>query len=365
MNKSRVAACAVAVIAATTAWVVGGTSPSRSVADPLSAEPATEVLGTQVARTDEVPDGVVVDRVDAAAAAAPASAAPASDSAVIAPPPDAFAVVPGAAIRHPRASPRRALPEGRAGTWALIVGVNDYPGDGHDLRFAVNDADDVAAALEGVGVAGDRRLVLRDAQATAAAIELGLDWLVDHAGPDAVAVVSFAGHARERGGRQSFVAADGVELSDRDLADRLSRLRARATWLNFATCFAGGFDELLAQGRTLVAAAPAGQLAYENTSIGRSYLGEYMVRKALRTSPDGDVRAAFASARDAIRRDYPDRVPVEVAASPDLVVRLRPPTTPAAVEEPSEPAPAPTPAPNPPAKPDSCATVTLGVVRCD
>lgn len=349
----------VAVAVAVTVLGVGGPGDPTST-QPVSSRP-TEVLGGRVARTD------AAVAAPEAEPAEPALVAPsgAAGEVPIKPPP-AF-VSPRSAV--PRsAPPRRRLPSGERGTWALIVGVNDYPGEAHDLRFAVNDADDVDAALAAFGVPAERRLVLRDGAATAGAIAAGVDWLVDHAGEDAVAVVSFAGHARERNGdRQSFVAADGVELSDLDLAARLAPLRARATWLNFATCFAGGFVELLAPGRTLVAAAPAGSLAYENTSIGRSYLGHYMVRAALRSSPEGDVRAAFASAREAIRRDYPDRVPVEIPASTDVIVHVRPPahvatdreapTPPPAAPPPSEPSPAP------PAS-DPCAGMTLGVVRC-
>ena len=341
----------VAVAVAATVLGVGG----RGSPLPEAESRPTEAFGEQRARTD-------VEVGEATPAEAPLPALPPGEAPVTRPP--AF-VAPAPVVAQGVASRRRLAP-GEGGTWALIVGVNDYPGEAHDLRFAVNDADDVDGALAAFGVAAERRLVLLDGAATADAIAAGVDWLVDHAGEDAVAVVSFAGHARERNrDRQSFVAADGVELSDVDLAARLAPLRARATWLNFATCFAGGFVELLAPGRTLVAAAPAGSLAYENTSIGRSYLGQYMVRGALRSSPDGDVRAAFATAREAIRRDYPDRVPIEVPASGDVAVLLRPPPSePPPAAPTSPPGEAPPPSGPPPPAADPCRGFTLGVVGC-
>ena len=362
MTRWKVAICLVAAVAASGA-LRDVFRPSSDRADEV--ERPSEVLGTAVARAFQG-----ADETSAPAAVALAEApSPASHAGeVIPPPPAAFegAAGPARRVRRPATVSPRVLPEGEGGTWALVVGINDYPGDGHDLRFAVNDADDVDSVLEGLGVPSDHRVVLRDGQATSAAIVSSIDWLLDHAGPDAVAVVSFAGHARKHGAdRQSFVAADGIELSDQELATRLRPLRARSTWLNFATCYAGGFDELLAGGRTLVAAAAAGQLAYENTAIGRSYLGEYMVRRALRSSTDGDVRAAFAAAREAIRRDYPERVPVELTSAVDLVVRLRPPPSPA-----SEPDPGPALEPgndapsSPTGQPDTCADVTLGVISC-
>lgn len=308
----------VPVALALTAVAIGGVVKATAVAErPKAATaPAPQregVLAPSVASA--VPDD----------AAPPASepGAPAG-AAVVPPAADAFGRTP-ASVSAQTAPPRPAAATG-TGTWALVVGINDYPGANHDLRFAVNDADDAERALERFGVPSSQRLVLRDGAATGEAVLAGIAWLTRNAGPDAVAVVFVAGHARQASrGRQTFVAADGRELRDVVLARRLASLQAKATWLNFATCFAGGFDELLAPGRTLIAAAPAGQLAYENTAIGRSYLGEYLIRRGLLSGDDDDVRAAFVTAEAAIRRDHPNRVPVELVGPRAGAVRLRHP----------------------------------------
>lgn len=319
----------------------------------------TEVRGVTAERPAEAPlaeaPGEVADKVGLVAEAPPT-----------------FGDAPASAALTPRAVDRSpARPGGQPGTWALIVGVNDYPGDKHDLLFAVNDAEDVDLALGSFGVPTDHRLVLRDGQATAAAIAAGLTWLTEHAGADAVAVVSFAGHAREHSpSRQAFLAADGVEVADSTLAELLRPLRARGTWLNFATCYGGGFDELLGPGRTLVAAAPAGQRAYENTDLGRSYLGEYMVRRGMLGTGNDAVASTFDDARQAIARHHPDRVPTWTAAAPRVDIRLRPPaaTAPPTDEPSAQPADASAAPPgssNQPPPPDErCSTLTLGVVRC-
>lgn len=360
-------------------------------ADPLHSAARSEFgrrSGAEVARTGEARATAVLGAVAERPAQPEAGATPAVADAPIIEAPAAFEG-PQAVARPARPlgaiAPARAGGEG--GTWALVVGINDYPGDSHDLLFAVNDADDVDAALSRYGVGANRRLVLRDGQATSAAIRAGLAWLVERAGDDSLAVVSFAGHAREReGDRQAFVAADGVELADRELAGALRPLRSGKVWLNFGTCYAGGFDELLAPGRLLTGAAPAGKLAYESTAIGRSYLGEYMVRRGLLASgADGDVRRAFVAARDAIARDHPDRVPVAITGPGAAGINLRsaatPPTASAAASEPggggasggsgSSPPPSAPPAPpqpepaeEPAPRRDGCADLTLGAVSC-
>lgn len=268
-------------------------------------------------------------RRDAVVAAAGGEASPAAGDAVIAPPPESFEAPPA----PPSPPPPRLVAdrwEGVAptgGTWALVVGINDYPGSRHDLRSAVADADDVNTALATLGVPGDQRVVLRDGQANRATILAGLDWLVAHAGRDAVAVVFYAGHVRKlRAGVEALVAADGGIITDAELAQQLARLEARRAWIGIAACYAGGFTEVAAPGRILTGAAPANSLAYENEAFGRSYMVEYMVRRAIiEHHADRSVEAAFGFAEAELRRDYPNRLPVQFDWA-DGELDLRPPS---------------------------------------
>ena len=202
---------------------------------------------------------------------------------------------------------------GGDGTWAVVVGIDDYPGGSHDLRSARNDASDMAAVLTAAGVPPERQIRLADGQATADVLRRALDWLVARAGPDATAVFFFAGHVRQLGsGTEALVGADGRLVHDTEVAHRLRNLRAAQTWIVLATCYGGGFDEVLAPGRILTAAAPAGELAYENLRLRRSYLVEYVVRRAmLEGEAPRSVEAAFAWGEAAIRRDHPRRLPVQ------------------------------------------------------
>jgi hypothetical protein len=259
--------------------------------------------------------------------AAPPLPEPAAEPVVV-PPPDAFA----AEAPPPPAAPPPPLRHGfdgvqpSSGTWAVVVGVNDYPGGRYDLRSAVADANDVNEALSRLGVASSRRLLLRDGQATAGAIRSALEWLVANAGPDAVAAFFYAGHVRKVGsGTEELVGADGRTITDADLAGQLSRLEARRAWIAIAACYSGGFTEVMRPGRVLTAAAPADQVAYENPNFGRSYLVEYMVRRAIiQDQASATVQTAFNYAREHIKKDYPNRVPVQFdsAGGP---LDLRPP----------------------------------------
>lgn len=266
-----------------------------------------------------------------------------------------------------------------AGTWAVIIGINDYPGQSHDLRAAVADADDMGLALTALGVAGDRVLVLRDGQATGTAIRRAIAWLTARAAPDAVAAFFYAGHVRKLGrGREAIVGADGVALTDQDLAREFAPLAARRAWFAFAACYGGGFTEVLGPGRVLTGAAGAEDLANENSAFGRSYLVEYMVRRAMiEGRASTSVQAGFAYAQRELARDHPNRQPVQIdrAGAP---IDLRPAaatqraaaqpasaqTPPSApYDEPGGAQPPPS-ASSPPPHDDGCAQLTAGVVRC-
>lgn len=301
----------------------------------------------------------------------PAVLAPATETAIV-PPPPAWGGPPPAPLPPPVARPPRSSTAG--GTWAVAIGINDYPGNGHDLRAAVADAETLDQALSEMGVGADRRLVLRDAEASGAAMARAADWLVARAGPEAVAVFFFAGHVRKLGpGREGLVGADGGILSDEALAARLSTLAARRVWVAVAACYGAGFDELAGPGRVLTGAAAANALAYESTTLGRSYLVEYMVKRAMieQRAPTS-VQAAFAYARQAVAREHPGRVPVqldwgggELDLRPPGAVSPPPPPAgsparpePPAGEQPAEtPAPLAAPPPVPSTTPKTCVVV--------
>lgn len=303
-------------------------------------------------------------------APAPASASTSSDEIAIAPPPETFDA-PAAAAAPPPIGLRSAATSARAGgVWAVVIGIDDYPGGRSDLRSSVRDADDVDAALDAYGIPGDRRLVLRNTQASAAVIGDSLRWLVAHAGADATAVFFYAGHIRKLGtGREAIVAADGRLVTDVAMADLLRPLVAGQTWIALAACYAGGFDEVLAPGRILTGAAPAGSVAYENAEYGNSYLVEYMVDRAMREGrAPGSVEQSYAWAYDALRREHPNRMPVQYDRL-DGELRLGAPPPAAPSDPPSTPAPAQPPPTNPPQDPPNddgpCLLTIAGVAGCD
>jgi hypothetical protein len=300
------------VVSVLAAWTrpVDGPAPPVARAEPAAAQVATP----------EPVAAVVPELLPAPVVAEPAAAAarPAAVEAVMAPPPPVFDGPAAAPAPPPPAlvAPARQLATGPAtgGTWAVIVGINDYPGQASDLRAAVNDATDMDVALAGMGVPAENRLVLLDGQATAARIRDAIGWLSSRAGPDATAVFFYGGHVRKLGPlTEAIVTADGAVIDDRQLEEHLSHVAARRMWIAMASCFGGGFTEVLAAGRVLTGAAPADALAYETTEYGRSFLVQYMVREAMiEKRAASSVQAAFAYATTELARRHPTRLPVQI-----------------------------------------------------
>ena len=302
----------------------------------------------------------------AAAAAPPAAIAP-SDATLhdaarpaVANPSDSAAPTATAIEAFAAFTPPAYTTTGPSGpVWAVLIGINDYPGSHGDLADAVTDAADMHAALNRYGVDDGHIVDLRDHAASAAAIVGAADWLAATAGPDATAVFFYAGHIRKvDADTEAIIAADGELVTDQALADRLAGLSSADAWFVLAACYAGGFTELLGPGRVLTAAADADSLAYESATYGRSYMGEYLVNQALvegRAAPTVQSAVAYAQAR--LAQDHPDRMLTQFDSAGHVInLDRRPAPSPAPpTNPPTNPNPPPAPAPGAP--PPKCTSV--------
>ena len=346
------------------------TTPATTPAARPPAKVATAVAA-HARSVDEVRARMSRAPVATAAAAWSGAAATAEvpGEVAIVPPPETFDA-PAATAAPPPPTLLNAAGTSSGGTWAVVIGIDDYPGNGSDLRQSVRDANDTDAALAAYGIPADRRVLLRNTQATASVIADSLRWLVSRAGRDATAVFFYAGHVRKIGkGAEAIVAADGKLVTDRTMADLLRPLAARQTWIALASCYAGGFDEVLAPGRILTGAAGANSLAYENAAYGNSYLVEYMVERAMRQGHAAkSVEQSFGWAYESLRRDHPNRLPVQYDRL-DGELQLGNPPAPAPKQQPSSTQPQQPPKrdqpPPPPPEDDDCVLTIGNVVGCD
>jgi len=205
-----------------------------------------------------------------------------------------------------------------ADSWVLTIGADDYTA-APSLQVAEADATAIDQHLGAAGIPDGRRMRLLGQDATARNIEAAIAWLADRADPGDSAVLFIAGHATSNGTTQTLHTTDGQRLDDTELAELLAPVEADL-WIILATCHGGGFTELLTPNRTLTAAAPAGELAYENLDLGYSYLVEYLFNRNLRHDPhDIDVTDLFTRGTADLTQDHPDRLPTQ-AGYDDLTI---------------------------------------------
>ena len=270
---------------------------------------------------EEGPSPVVTRRTGTPPIVVPAPPPPPRQEHAIQPPGDLAATGDnsagsvGSAVYRDRPPIARApTTEAAKNVYGLIIGINNYPGTTSDLQGAVPDAEDMSDVLAMYGVPAENVHTLLDGDAGTPQINDALDWIVGATKPDSTVVIFYAGHVRKLSDQtEAIVAADGGVLPDWYLAKQLEPLPAHDVWIVMASCYGGGFTELMAPGRILTAAADANSLAYENDSFHRSYLDEYLVHQALleRMGDGPTAQQAFNYAQAGLERDYPDRTLTE------------------------------------------------------
>jgi hypothetical protein len=86
------------------------------------------------------------------------------------------------------------------GRYALLVGIDDYPGSGNDLRGPVRDAEIMRdVLLDRYGFDEDKIVMLTDSDATRDNIANGIVQHLGQAGPDGLAVFFYSGHGTQVG----------------------------------------------------------------------------------------------------------------------------------------------------------------------
>ncbi|MGI8983020.1 MAG: caspase family protein [Acidimicrobiales bacterium] len=299
------------------------------------------------------------------------TAAPGAEVAIV-PPGELVGELAEPSLPPPEFVPSRS--GGGAGeVFALVIGIDDYPGSKSDLRSAVADADTIDAALHNFGVPAGNRVVLRDGQARLGNVTTAIRSLVAQGGRGSTLVFAYAGHVRKLDqDTEQLVLADGATMTDVELAGLLAPALDKRMWLLLATCYAGGFTEAMAPGRILTGAADANHLAYESSALNASYLVHHMVRQAWLEGASGpSVQDAYAHAFRSLRQN-PRRRPYQLdwAGGPLLLgpggagapAPAQPLNPPPAAPAPESPPPGNPPPSSPP--PDGGRTCPLVVVYC-
>jgi len=166
----------------------------------------------------------------------------------------------GAVAARPATPPASG---GAGRVYGVFVGISNYGGRASNLMFTADDARRAHQAMvRGAAMRESDGIILTDQQATLANIRRAVQDIAGRAGPNDMFVFFYSGHGGRVPRRGAFQSSDpdnqdetlafyDADLSDDDMNQWLSSVRARASLLILDACFSGGFskDVISAPGR--------------------------------------------------------------------------------------------------------------------
>jgi len=223
---------------------------------------------------------------------------------------------------------------------AIVVGANDPPPGHQALRFAHEDATQIADTLRRVGRFSDVRVLLDPHPANLLAAVADVDREARAAGGDSLVVFYYSGHSD---GQSIF--PHGEQLAISELRDRLERMNARIRVGILDTCRGGAWTQtkgltvgpaldpvdlldVATEGTALVASSAGLENAHETDEMRGSFFTHHLTAGLLGAADrntDGQVtlQEAFAYAKERTVRDTALLAPAPQHPSFDINLRGR------------------------------------------
>jgi len=216
---------------------------------------------------------------------------------------------------------------------AVLVGINDYDGTQNDLRYCVNDINDVYDVLVNkYGFPANNIMKLTDSEATYGNVLSALDWLAQNEGPNSTVVFYYSGHGsksssdRDGDGEKTdecIVTRELAFLWDGTLAAKFLNMESSKIWLGFDSCYSGGMadalqdDGLRGIARVNTMACKANQFSGESSTIQHGYFTYLLVDQGIllgKADSNGDgsvsIEEAFSYAQANIKKYTRPQSPV-------------------------------------------------------
>ncbi|MEW6070338.1 MAG: caspase family protein [Candidatus Thermoplasmatota archaeon] len=188
---------------------------------------------------------------------------------------------------------------------ALAIGISDYDGNRHDLKYCDEDARDWAGYLKSIGYTVH---MLIDSQATASAIFDEIAWLnsVEDSADDTVVFV-YAGHGIKEGGSGSnIISRDWVYISQGELDQKFSTFASKKMFFFFDACQIGGMSCIGESGRFIAMASTSNSNAYDGTSsMANGVFTYYFLEDGIKQKGYTAMEDAFDYAEYMCEENYP------------------------------------------------------------
>jgi hypothetical protein len=160
--------------------------------------------------------------------------------------------------------------------WAVLIGINDYPGSSSDLPFSVNEILSFKNTLLAGGNWLDSHIrVLTDSSATMDGVFDALNWLDENEDENDISIFYFVGHGTQNSNNERLQVYDGY-ISDVDLDTKLDDLEGHMVII-LDCCFSGGFiEEVGEKGRVVLTACQKDSYAYQDHALKSGIFGYFV-----------------------------------------------------------------------------------------
>jgi hypothetical protein len=160
--------------------------------------------------------------------------------------------------------------------WAVLVGINNYPGSSGDLPYSINEILSFKTTLLAGGNWEESHIrVVTDEDATRDGIFDALQWLASNEDTNDVSVFFYAGHGGQ-GSSNEYLSVYDSTIYDYELDEQLDDLEGCIVVI-LDCCHAGGFIEDIGErGRVVLSACRKDNLTFQYSGLKSGIFGYFI-----------------------------------------------------------------------------------------
>jgi len=177
---------------------------------------------------------------------------------------------------------------------AVLIGINDYPGEDGDLPYSVNEINSFKKTLiDGKNWNEINIQTILNNQATINNINSSINWLSENADENDVSIFYYSGHGSRDLNNEYLFVYDGV-ISDVEIDEKLDNINGRVIVI-LDSCYSGGFvEDLKGYKRIVMAACGENNLTYQYSGFESGIFGYFVNLSLQKFTKNAELTFLFA-----------------------------------------------------------------------
>lgn len=177
---------------------------------------------------------------------------------------------------------------------AVLIGINDYPGEDGDLPYSVNEINSFRKTLiDGKNWNEINIQTILNNQATINNINSSINWLSENADENDVSIFYYSGHGSRDLNNEYLFVYDGV-ISDVEIDEKLDNINGRVIVI-LDSCYSGGFvEDLKGYKRIVMAACGENNLTYQYSGFESGIFGYFVNLSLQKFTKNAELTFLFA-----------------------------------------------------------------------